>query len=496
MKAILINPKLLINKKDKLTTGIIYMPISLAYINSYLKKNNVQTKVIDLFSEQPKKYLIKNNYIEVGEDLEKFENDINEKCVYFIFANQVINHEVIIKHVRFLKETFPHNKVVIIENTQAVTAYSLRKVKDDFFREKVDILICGDPEKTTYNVFKTLNNNGCIKNISNTITKDFDNSNKDNFENLDDIPFPDWETFNVENYWDIRHSHGPLSALKYLPILTSRGCPYPCKFCIIPETTSRVWRGRSASNIVDEIQMNINKYKVFEYHLEDLNPTVNEKRIISLCNELINRQININWKIVSGTKIESIKNLDTLNIMAKAGCKYISISPESGSAKVMRLINKPFNLEHAEKLITRMNKLNIKSQACFVLGFPGENDEDIKLTKEMIIRLTKRGLDEIAIFIITPIPGSEIFEKYQGYNSYSQLNFSPTWRHDYKKLNKIRIKFYLIFLTIKSIYFPLKILKQIINFINRRFETKMEMIPYKFFTYTFFNKKKFYNEKN
>lgn len=125
----------------------------------------------------------------------------------------------------------------------------------------------------------------------------------------------------------------------------------------------------------------------------------------------------------------------------------------------------------------------------------GENDEDIKLTKEMIIRLTKRGLDEIALFIITPIPGSEIFEKYQGYNSYSQLNFSPTWRHDYKKLNKIRIKFYLIFLTIKSIYFPLKILKQIINFINRRFETKMEMIPYKFFTYTFFNKKKFYNEK-
>jgi radical SAM superfamily enzyme YgiQ (UPF0313 family) len=491
MKAILINPKLLINNNDKLTTGIIYMPITLAYINSYLKKNGIQTKVIDLFSEKPKKYLIKDNYIEVGENLEEFQSYLNKNCIYFIFANQVINHDVIIDHVRFLKEKFPNNKVVIIENTQAVTAYSIRKVKDAFFKEKVDILICGDPEKTSFDVFNALNNNINIKNIPNTITKDFDNSKKNNFENLDDIPFPDWEGFNIENYWNIKHSHGPLSAKKYLPILTSRGCPYPCKFCIIPETTSRIWRGRSAMNIVDEIELSIKKYKVYEYHLEDLNPTVNEKRIISFCNELINKQIKISWKIVSGTKIESIKNLDTLDIMAKAGCKYISISPESGSAKVMKLINKPFNLEHAEKLITRMNKLNIKSQACFVLGFPGENDEDIKLTKEMIIRLTKKGLDEIALFIITPIPGSEIFENYNGYSSYSQLNFSPSWRDDYKKLNKIRIKFYLTFLVIKSTYFPLKILKQIINFINRRFETKMEMIPYKLLT-TILNNKKNY----
>jgi len=467
------------------------MPITLAYINSYLKKNNIETKVIDLFSEQPKKYIIKNNYIEVGKNLEEFQNYLNENCIYFIFANQVINHEVIINHVRFLKKKFSNSKVIIIENTQAVTAYSIRKIKNDFFKEKVDILICGDPEKTAFKVFKTLNSNGNISSIPNTITKDFDNSKKDNFENLDDIPFPDWEGFNLENYWNMKHSHGPLSAEKYLPLLTSRGCPYPCKFCVIPETTSRIWRGRSAINIVDEIEINIKKYKVYEYHLEDLNPTVNEKRIISFCDELIKRQIKINWKIVSGTKIESIKNLDTLNIMAKAGCKYISISPESGSAKVMKLINKPFNLEHAEKLITRMNKLNIKSQACFVLGFPGENDEDIKLTKEMIIRLTKRGLDEIALFIITPIPGSEIFENYQGYSSYSELNFSPIWRHDYKKLNKIRIKFYLTFLVIKSIYFPIKILKQIINFTNRRFETKMEMIPYKFFSTIFFNKIKF-----
>ena len=68
------------------------------------------------------------------------------------------------------------------------------------------------------------------------------------------------------------------------------------------------------------------KYNVKEFHFEDLNPTVNETRTIELCNEIIKRNLNITWKIVAGTKVESIKNTSTVELMAKAGCKYISIS--------------------------------------------------------------------------------------------------------------------------------------------------------------------------
>ena len=97
----------------------------------------------------------------------------------------------------------------------------------------------------------------------------------------------------------------------------------------------------------------------------------------------------------------------------------------------------------------------------------------------MIFNLTKIGIDEIAIFIITPIPGSKIYENFEGFETLSNLTFSPIWRKDYKSLNKIRLQMYSIFLISKFIFHPIKILKQVFNFFNRNFKTKMEMVPYK-----------------
>jgi len=480
MTAILINPKLIINKEDKFTTGIVYMPISLAYINAIFKKNNVKTKIIDLFGENPNKIKISKNTLELGEDLEIFENFLQERgAIFFVYANQVINHNNICDIIKYLRKNYAKNKIILVENTQAVTAYSLRKVQNEFLTIGVDTIVCGDPEIKVLNLYKKIKNKENFSNLSNIITQNFDNKINDNVEDIDQLPFPDWSEFNLTNYWSLGHSHGPFTHKKYLPILTSRGCPYPCKFCIIPEISSRKWRGRSAKNVVDELEVLKTKYGVNEFHLEDLNPTVNEKRTIQICEEIISRKLKISWKIVSGTKIESIKNLSTIDLMAKSGCKYISISPESGSAKVMKLIDKPFDLNHGEKLIQRMNKNNIKSQACFVLGFPGEQDEDRQLTKKMIVNFTKKGLDEVAIFIVTPIPGSKIFKEFNGYKTLSDLNFSPTWRKDYNQLNKFRIHLYKSFLIKKIIYFPKKILRQVINFIFFKFETKMEMVPYK-----------------
>ena len=480
MTAILINPKLIINRKDRFTTGIVYLPIALAYINSILLKSKINTKIIDLFGSNPNKVKINQNKLELGNDIEKYDNILSERdAVYFLYANQVINHDNICEIIAYLNNKYPHNKIVLIENTQAVTAYSLRKVKNDFLKIGVDIIICGDPEIKVKNLYKKIAQNEDYSSINNIITSSFDNSKNDNIEDIDELPFPEWHGFNLENYWSLKHAHGPFTKKKYMPILTSRGCPYACKFCVIPTTTYRRWRGRSAKNVVDEIEIIKNKYNVTEFHLEDLNPTVNEKRTIQICEELINRNLKINWKIVSGTKIESIKSLKTIDLMKKSGCTYISISPESGSAKVMQLIDKPFDLNHGKKIIQRMNLNKIKSQACFVLGFPGENDEDRMLTKKIIQEFTRNGLDEVAVFIITPIPGSEIYSKFSGFNSYSELNFSPIWRDDYRKLNKFRINLYRLFILNKLIFFPTKIFKQIFNFLFFNFETKMEMVPFK-----------------
>lgn len=484
MSCTLINPNLVIQKNDRFTTGIVYMPISLAYASSSLKENNIDHKVIDLFGSLPNRFRKKDNFMIVGEKISKFSFNDNNLC-FFIYANQVINHIAILEIIRFLKKNYKNKPVIVIENTQAVTAYSLKKMSNEFFENGCDYLLTGENEKSIYEIYNSIKNNNPLNKINGVIGKSFSN-NKDIIDDIDLLPFPNWDKFPIENYWSIGHAHGPLTSKKYLPILTSRGCPYPCKFCIVPELNNRKWRYRSAKNVVDEIEYFQKKYSINEFHVEDLNPTVNDKRTRELCNEIINRSIKIKWKICAGTKIESIKNEETIDLMHKAGCKYISISPESGSKQVMKNINKPFNLKHANKIIKRMNDRSIYSQACFVLGYLDETKEDLKETKNLIFDLTRNGVDEIAIFIITPIPGSEIFENFEGYKNLSELTFSPLWRKDYKKLNSTRLYFYSYFLFWKIIFHPIKVISQIMRFFTKKFNTKMEMIPYKFLKNTFY----------
>jgi radical SAM superfamily enzyme YgiQ (UPF0313 family) len=248
---------------------------------------------------------------------------------------------------------------------------------------------------------------------------------------------------------------------------------------VVPATNTQRWRARSAKNVVDEIEYFVKNFGVNEFHIEDLDPTISDERIREICREIIDRKLNINWKIAAGTKVETIRSEETLDWMAKAGCRYISISPETGSPELLKKINKPFNLEHAVKLVKHMNKVGIRSQACFVLGFPEETDADRQMTWNLVKDMTKKGIDEIALFIITPVPGSEIFSKFKGFQTLSELNFTPTWREDYKKLSRFRLNLYIMFLLWKLIYHPLKIVRQAVNFFRRRFETKMEMVPYR-----------------
>jgi radical SAM superfamily enzyme YgiQ (UPF0313 family) len=247
------------------------------------------------------------------------------------------------------------------------------------------------------------------------------------------------------------------------------------------------------------MEYSLGKYKVSEFHIEDPDPTISDLRIRQVCQEIIKRDLEVTWKIAAGTKVETIRDEQTLEFMAKAGCRYISFSPETGSSRLLKLMGKPFDLEHAVRLVKCMNRMGINSQACFILGFPGEIEEDLQMTWDMAHHLTRQGIDEIALFIIAPVPGAEIYPQFSSmapssvdvnptsgygeeatfYESLSELTFSPAWRADYRRLNRFRVNLYIHFLWWKLWYHPLKLLRQPINFLRRRFDTKMEMVPYR-----------------
>ena len=92
MKFLIINPQLLFNSKDKLTTGIVYLPIAIASISANLKKNSIDHKVLDLFGNKPKQISKLDNFFVLGENIEQYSEEISAYDAIFVYANQVINH--------------------------------------------------------------------------------------------------------------------------------------------------------------------------------------------------------------------------------------------------------------------------------------------------------------------------------------------------------------------------------------------------------------------
>jgi anaerobic magnesium-protoporphyrin IX monomethyl ester cyclase len=454
----LISPPLKVQKHDTFTTGIIYMPIGLATISSYFAEIGIQHKVIDCFGSEPTKPTHGPHFWSFGINPGILVRQLTDCKTVVIYANQAANHESVIEIIQEIRNAFASATILVLENTQAVTAYSLKPLKEVFINAGADQIITGYYEDQIAQILRIMNRETLVSAVPKI------------------VPIPNWKDFPIQNYWSNKLSHGPFSTESYLPILTSRGCPFNCSFCVVPATNNRDWIGRPPEEVFTEIKFLVEEFKVREFHLEDLNPTIDIMRIQKIA-ELIT-PLGVIWKIVAGTKAETIKNEEILKKLAASGLKYLSISPESGSAKTKFEIGKRFDNDHAINLIKWCRESDVKTQACFVLGMPGEGRSDRKATARLIRKFTIQGIDEIAIFIIAPIPGSQVFKNTKNV-SLTDVSFSPTWRDDYKRLSISRLAWYLQFLMLKLIFHPISFAQTVVRHFRRQFELKMELAPFR-----------------
>jgi anaerobic magnesium-protoporphyrin IX monomethyl ester cyclase len=485
MRVTLINPHTLIQPNDPLTTGIYYFPITLAYLAASLRDKGHDVSVIDAFGEAPTRVERWRNWWIQGLALTAILDRAaaDPESPIFIYAGNLVSHEATLRIIRALKERCPQRRRIVVENTQAVTAYALKRVLPEFFAAGAELVLTGECEQRGPQLLEVIDQPQSWPNVDGLYWQEGAQTRGSDptapIGDLDALPFPAWDLFPLKNYWRLRYAHGPVTEKRWLPLLTSRGCPYPCHFCVVPSTNGLKWRSRSAESVTREMAHWQKELAIREFHIEDLNPTVDEHRIRQLCAAIVAGNLDVTWKIVAGTKLDALKDLSTLQQMAAAGCRYISFSPESGSADVLKRMGKPFRHDAAVEMTQEMSRLGIRTQACFVVGYPEESDADRQLTRDYLRRLVKAGLDEVALFICTPAPGSSIYGDERGYQSLSELSFSPTWRATYAKLSEFRRGTYARFMAWKLLHHPKKLLLQPFHFLRRRFHTKMEMTPFR-----------------
>lgn len=469
MNVVLINPPLVSLKRDPFG-NIPFIPIGICYLAGHLRKNNIDVTIVDAFGEKPlNKYRYKNfiaRGLYLSEIITKIPKDVE---VIGISVHSGMDYEITNDLMKLIREN--NKDICIVIGGQYATI-----MPEIFIKNGADYVVLGEGEEPFLKLLNCLNNKEKVENIRGIISKKNSNLSYNIIENLDALPFPAYDLIKLNNYWDLKDAHGVTNG-KYLPIISSRGCPYNCNFCASPMVCKKNWRGRSAKNIVDEIEKWFKDYNVRTFHIEDSNFAINKQRVNEICKEILKRSLKIKWSLPSGIKAETI-DMNTLKIMKESGCVYFDIAPESGSKKILKKMNKPVDLDYTLKMVKYADSLKIKKGAFFILGYYNETKNDRKETRKYIGRLVKSGLDEITLFIFCPVPGSRDFKYFKqlgNFKNYEELCWSPRWRKDYKTLNLYRAYIYIYFYFIKLVYHPLNMTKSIFNILFNRYELKTEM---------------------
>jgi hypothetical protein len=200
---------------------------------------------------------------------------------------------------------------------------------------------------------------------------------------LDQLPFPKWELLPYRQYTLPKSS--TTAPVPFLPMLTSRGCPFGCHYCPYPVGQGLPWRYRSARNVVDEIEHLINDLGIRYILFRDPMFSLRLNRVAEICNEIERRNLVFKWKCE--TRPDCL-NEETIRAMAAAGCEGINFGVESAEVEIQANVGrKPISRKKIIEMTALCRKHGIKTFCFFIIGLPGDTVQTILETILFAIRL-------------------------------------------------------------------------------------------------------------
>jgi len=237
--------------------------------------------------------------------------------------------------------------------------------------------------------------------------------------NLEELPPPNYELVNVDDYTHTLPRYGPgrYPETPGICLTVSRGCPYECSFCQVPLISGRKIRMHAPTQIVDELEQLKVTYGIKSFVLYDDNLFAMRKQAKELLREMVNRNLDLKWH-VSSFAIFVIDD-EMLDLMKAAGCIGVNVAIESGNPRVLKeIINKPIkDLYAVPSLIKKIKARDMYVLANFIIGSPGETWEEIR---ETIQFAEDCGADYVKFFIAVPLEGTDMFEMARKLNAFEQ----------------------------------------------------------------------------
>ena len=229
-------------------------------------------------------------------------------------------------------------------------------------------------------------------------------------KDLDELPMPARHMIDINSY------KYEINGRKATNLITQLGCPFNCAFCCGRNIKEyRTVRFRSPENVMKELDHLNEKYGFEAFMVHDDEFNLNKERTLKLCEELSKRNY-----IFRGFVRADLFDEETAEAMAKAGFYQVDVGVESGSPKILKIINKMTTPEMNAKARALAKKHGILFKCFITVGHPGETREDIMMTKQWLI---DNKPDAFEIYVITPYPGSPLYDNRENYDIQFSIDY-------------------------------------------------------------------------
>lgn len=237
-------------------------------------------------------------------------------------------------------------------------------------------------------------------------------------EDLDKLGMPAWDLIKPETYPEAQHG-AFFRNFPIAPIITTRGCPYPCTFCAVGVISGKKLRKRSPSSVIKEIDFLYHQHGIREFHVVDDNFTLDTSHAKTILKGIINLNLNVSLATPNGVRLDLLDE-ELLYLMKKSGLYLVSLGIESGSDSILKAMKKNLTVEKTRKAVATIRKAGIEVAGFFIIGFPGETREDIKKTINFALEL---DLIRANFFTYLPFPGTESYKNLERSGELKKVNW-------------------------------------------------------------------------
>lgn len=368
--------------------GTLYYPFWLAYAAGVAEKAGHEVRLLDAPAD---------GYL---------KEDIPEKLAGFVPKLIVLDTSTpsIYNDVRvgiWLKQRYPHSFLTLVGTHPSALPHETLQID-----ESIDAIACEEYDYTIRDLAKTLEDGQTLDSVKGLVFRDKgtirQNQPREKIENLDELPFVS-EVYKKH----LKYRNYFFAAANYpmMMIITGRGCPFSCFFCVYPQTFhNRKYRYRSPKNVVDEFEYIINNFpEVKEIGIEDDCFTANPKRVREISQLIIDRRLKIKWYCNARGDVD----YETLKLMRKAGCRLITVGFESANQLILDNIHKGEKVQRYYQFAKDAKKAGILVHGCIMIGNPGDNKEIMKKNYEFACRI---NCDSMQFYPLYVYPGTEAYE--------------------------------------------------------------------------------------